>query len=107
MSSFGDLRLSDPDDDEHADSTSHDFKLLLEELVERKGSTVQGRELALSRYVAYTSRHVETREIAAKAEALMGSFMKSINRNDSEKEVCLALSGKFDCSWKQDGCSQP
>lgn len=68
-----------------------DFKLLIEELLERKGSTIGGRELALRRYAAYLSRHVATSEVEPKVNELMGSFLKSIRSHESELEVCLAL----------------
>lgn len=74
-----------------ADPGSHGFQELLEEIVNRKGSTVAGRELALSRYISYLRNHAEIEVIEERGDQLMVAFLKSIKNEDSENEVVLAL----------------
>jgi hypothetical protein len=63
----------------------------VEEIINRKRSSVQGRELALAIYVKIlTNRYVEE-QIEGKEMQLVDAFLKSIKAETSEKEVILAM----------------
>lgn len=65
----------------------------IEEIIDKKRSSVQGREAALTAYIRIlTSAYVEE-EIRARNTDLVASFLKSIKSETSEKEAILALKG--------------
>jgi hypothetical protein len=66
----------------------------MEEIIDRKRSSVQGREASLAAYVyILTSRHVFS-EIDPKVSELFPALLRSIKAGSSEKETCLALRGR-------------
>ena len=69
----------------------------IEEILDRKRSSVQGRESTLASYIRIlTSRYAEE-EIRGKETELVASFLKSIKLEASEKETILAIKGMLFC----------
>ena len=65
----------------------------MEEILARKGSTLQGREKCYKAYVyILTSQYAED-EIRGKEAELVVAFLKSIKEEKSEKETILAMKG--------------
>lgn len=65
----------------------------IEEIIDRKRSSVQGREIALATYIQYLMRRYTHNEIEKKMSELIPALLKSVKAEDSEKETCLALKG--------------
>ncbi|RDL38095.1 ARM repeat-containing protein [Venustampulla echinocandica] len=63
----------------------------IEEIIDRKRSSVQGRESTLNVYVYYLMSHYCGEEIENKASELFPALLKSVKMESSEKETCLAL----------------
>ena len=66
----------------------------IEEIVDRKRSSVQGRETTLGAYVRILTSHYAEEEIKGKENDLVASFLKSIKSETSEKETILAMKGR-------------
>ena len=65
----------------------------IEEILARKGSTVQGREKCYKAYIhILTSQYAED-EIRGKEAELVVAFLKSIKEEKAEKETILAMKG--------------
>ena len=65
----------------------------IEEILARKGSTVQGREKCYKTYVHLLTGQYAEGEIRGKEAELVVAFIKSIKEEKSEKETILALKG--------------
>jgi hypothetical protein len=65
----------------------------IEEIIDRKRSSVQGRESCLAQYSHYLMSHYAYDEIEHKTGELFPALLKSIKAESSEKETCLALRG--------------
>jgi hypothetical protein len=65
----------------------------MEEIIDRKRSSVQGREASLGQYVYMLMSHYAKDEIENKTSELFPAFLKSIKTDSSEKETSLALRG--------------
>jgi len=65
----------------------------LEEIIDRKRSSVQGRETTLAQYSHILMSHYAYEDIQHKASELFPALLKSVKAEDSEKETCLALRG--------------
>jgi hypothetical protein len=65
----------------------------MEEIIDRKRSSVQGREVTLAQYAHILMSHYAFEEIQHKASELFPAFLKSIKAENTEKETCLALRG--------------
>lgn len=63
-----------------------------EEIIDRKRSSVQGRESALAQYVHILMGHYAHDQIKGKTSELFPALLKSV-KSDSEKEASLALRG--------------
>lgn len=74
-----------------SDLWSLEIKDLIEEIKEKKRSTTQGREKALSRYTNNLKSHYAFEEITGKSRELTPALLRSIKGNVSEKEACNAL----------------
>jgi hypothetical protein len=68
----------------------------IEEIIDRKRSSVQGREACLAQYSHYLMSHYAYDEIEHKTGELFPALLKSIKAESSEKETCLALRGQLD-----------
>lgn len=66
---------------------------LIEEVVDRKRSSVQGREATLAEYVHILMSHYSYEEIQSRTSELFPAFLKSVKAESSEKETSLALRG--------------
>lgn len=69
----------------------------MEEIIDRKRSSVQGREVALAQYVHILMGHYAYDEIDRKTSELFPALLKSIKADSSEKETSLALRGLSYC----------
>ena len=67
----------------------------IEEITDRKRSSVQGRESSLAQYVHFLISHYAFEEIESKTSELFPALLKSIKVGSSEKEICLALRGRL------------
>src|SRR5215469_8927175 len=65
----------------------------MEEIIDRKRSSVQGREAALAQYVHMLMSHYSFEEVQHKTSELFPALLKSIKTESSEKETSLALRG--------------
>ena len=68
----------------------------IEEILDRKRSSVQGRETTLAAYVRILTAQYAEEEIHGKDTELVVAFLKSIKAETSEKETILALKGEKD-----------
>lgn len=68
----------------------------MEEIIDRKRSSVQGRETTLASYVRILTAQYAEEEIRGKDAELVVAFLKSIKAETSEKESILALKGLHD-----------
>ena len=69
----------------------------IEEVLARKGSTVQGREKCYKTYVHLLTAQYAEEEIRGKEAELVVAFLKSIKEEKSEKETVLAIKGTYPC----------
>lgn len=65
----------------------------IEEILARKGSTVQGREKCYKTYIHILTAQYAEEEIRGKEVELVAAFLKSIKEEKSENETILALKG--------------
>jgi hypothetical protein len=63
------------------------------QLLDRKRSSIAGREGSLSAYIRILTAKYAAEELHGKSEELVGVFLKSIKAESSEKETVLALKG--------------
>lgn len=96
MASFDeDLFSGGSDDLEEDDDTPEEWKSRLkervEEITDRKRSSVQGREATLSGYSQILRSHFSLQEIKPRTPELVSAMLKSIKNETSELETCLAL----------------
>jgi len=66
----------------------------IQEVIDRKRSSVQGRETCLTAYVRILTAHYAEEEIRGKEAELATAFFKSIKAESSEKETVLAIKGE-------------
>jgi hypothetical protein len=72
-----------------------DLEDRMEEIIDRKRSSVQGREATLATYVHILMSRYAFAEISPKTSELYPALLKSVKTESSEKETALALRGKF------------
>lgn len=65
----------------------------IQELIDRKRSSVQGREKCLATYVRTLTAQYAEEDIRGKEEELVAAFLKSIKTEVSERETILAMKG--------------
>jgi hypothetical protein len=85
------LALDVPED--ASESWKQELADRMEEIIDRKRSSVQGRETTLAQYVHILMSHYALEEIQHKSSELFSAFLKSIKAENTEKETCLALRG--------------
>jgi hypothetical protein len=85
------LSVDPEDENEH---WKQELSAVIEEIVDRKRSSVQGRESTLAAYIHYLMRRYAHDEIVKKLGELIPALLKSVKGEDSEKETCLALKGQ-------------
>ncbi len=65
----------------------------IEEILARKGSTVQGREKCYKTYIHILTNQYAEEEVRGKEDELVAAFLKSIKEEKSENETVLAIKG--------------
>ena len=82
-------------DDSEAATEAWKLELVdrIEETIDRKRSSVLGREAALTAYIRILTSAYADDEIRGKEIDLVSSFLKSIKAETSEKETILAMKG--------------
>jgi hypothetical protein len=68
----------------------------MEEIIDRKRSSVQGREATLAAYVHILMSRYTCTEIEHKTSELFPALLKSVKAESSERETTFALRGTFD-----------
>ena len=68
-----------------------DLKERVEEIIDRKRSSIQGREKSLATYIHILMSQYAEDEISGRESDLVTAFLKSIKAESSEKETVLAL----------------
>ena len=83
--------------DFHLDARSWEEVLAdrIEEICDRKRSSVEGRENAYSAYIRFLLANYAREEIYERTEELVDAFLKSIKGGRSEKEAALAVRGEL------------
>lgn len=79
--------------DEPTEIWIQNLKDRIEEIIDRKRSSVQGRESSLAQYVHIIMSHYAHHQIDSKAAELFPALLKSVKTGSSEKETSLALRG--------------
>ena len=85
--------LNGDDLDQSPEGWRSDLSDRIEEITDRKRSSVQGREKALTTYVYMLRSHYAKEEIKGKETGLVTSFLKSIKEETSEAETAIAMKG--------------
>lgn len=67
------------------------FNDCVEEILERKGSSVQSREMSLSRLLNFLTLRIPVRELAARNTTLVSAISKMLKSARSEKEALLCI----------------
>lgn len=70
----------------------------IQELLDRKRSSVQGREKCLATYVRILTNQYAEEDIRGKEAELVVAFLKSIKAETSERETILAMKGEWNPS---------
>lgn len=75
------------------DAWKQDLGDRIEEIIDRKRSSVQGRETTLAQYVHMLVSRYAHEELQGKTSEIFPALMKSVKSESSEKETSLALRG--------------
>jgi Interferon-related developmental regulator (IFRD) len=67
----------------------------MEEIIDRKRSSIQGREASLAAYIHILMSKYALSEIEHKTGELYPALLKSVKTESSERETSLALRGRF------------
>ena len=65
----------------------------IEEIIDRKRSSVQGRETTLAAYIRILTAQYAEEEIRGREVEIVAALLKSVKAEASEKETVLALKG--------------
>lgn len=85
-----------PDNNEQSmDTWRAELADRIEELIDRKRSSVQGREKCLTTFIRILTNQYAEEEIRGRESELVASFLKSIKAESSEKETVLAIKGRY------------
>lgn len=94
INSIDDMLSADVSEDT-SEAWKQDLGDRIEEIIDRKRSSVQGRETTLAQYVHMLMSHYSHDEIEGKSSELFPALMKSVKSESSDKETSLALRGSF------------
>ena len=83
------------DIDQPSESWRTELADRIEETIDRKRSSGQGRETTLASYIRILTGRYAEEQIRGKENDLVASFLKSIKTEVSEKETILALKGNL------------
>lgn len=81
------------DSEQVTDSWRTELGDRIEEIIDRKRSSVQGREATLAAYIRLLTAAYAEEEIRGKEADLLTALLKSIKAETSEKETILAMKG--------------
>lgn len=85
-----------PDNNEQSmDAWRAELADRIEELIDRKRSSVQGREKCLTIFIRILTNQYAEEEIRGREAELVAAFLKSIKAESSEKETVLAIKGMY------------
>ncbi|KUJ12060.1 IFRD-domain-containing protein [Mollisia scopiformis] len=90
VNSIDDMLSADVAEDT-SEAWKQDLGDRIEEIVDRKRSSNQGRELSLAQYSHMLMSHYAYEEIDGKTSELFPALMKSVKSESSDKETSLAL----------------
>ena len=85
--------LNGDNSDPITDAWKADLADRIQELIDRKRSSVQGREKCLATYVRTLTAQYAKEDIRGKEAELIVAFLKSIKAEASERETILAVKG--------------
>jgi len=89
VNSIDDMLLDTPEDPTEA--WKQELGDRIEEIIDRKRSSVQGRESTLTAFALILTSHYAYDQVETKAAELIPALIKSVKAESSEKETCLAL----------------
>ncbi|OBT79269.1 hypothetical protein VF21_01947 [Pseudogymnoascus sp. 05NY08] len=89
--SIDDLLSAEGVEDDGTDAWKQTLSARIEEIIDRKRSSIQGRELAYAVYVHLLTTHYAFDTISSQKSDLLAAFLKSIKAESSEKETQLAI----------------
>lgn len=92
INSIDDMISADTTEDV-AEAWKQDLGDRMEEIIDRKRSSTQGREATLASYIHILMSRYAFDDIHHKTSELFPALLKSIRSESSEKETCLALRG--------------
>lgn len=90
INSIDDMLAADLPEDT-TDAWKQDLGDRIEEIIDRKRSSVQGRETTLAQYVHMLMSRYAYEELQGKTSEIFPALMKSVKSESSEKETSLAL----------------
>jgi hypothetical protein len=79
--------------DDGTEAWKQEFSDRMEEIIDRKRSSIQGRETALISYNYYLMSRYAYDLVDKKLSELVPALLKSVKNESSDKETCLALKG--------------
>ena len=88
-----DEMLASEDSEQSQEAWKAELADRIEEILDRKRSSLQGRETALMAYARILTARYSEEEIRGKETELVTSFLKSIKAETSEKETILGMKG--------------
>lgn len=79
--------------EQSTEAWTNDLADRIAEIIDRKRSSIQGRENCLTIYIRILTTQYAEEEIRGKEAELVAAFLKSIKTESSEKETVLAIKG--------------
>lgn len=87
--------MLNPDNiDQSTDAWRAELAERIAEMIDRKRSSVQGREKCLTTYIRILTSQYAEEEIRGREAELVAAILKSVKAESSEKETVLAIKGK-------------
>lgn len=91
MNSTEDLAALETREDDGPDGWKKDLSDRIEEILDRKRSSIEGRELAYAVYGHILTTRYAFDDVDKKVSELLAAFLRSIKNDSSEKETFLAI----------------
>lgn len=92
VNSIDDMLSADATEDVN-EAWTQELRDRMEEIIDRKRSSVHGREATLAAYTHLLMSRYSYEEVTHKTSELFPALLKSVKAGSSEKEICLALRG--------------
>lgn len=83
--------LSDGAEDTPQDALTADLYQRIEQILDKKRSSTEGRELTLNAFTTDLIRHYSKPEIQSRMSDLLPAILKSVKAGQSEREIALGL----------------